>query len=128
MSNHNTYTDILTNNRTINRKMSKTVLIGSSNIYRPWDKDMKDVEKRDINLKRCMKIEVFIALMNELTSDDKRILISVIENFVCDAVLSEEKNEVEKKVNETLSKFFETIKATAVRLPETRFVRHFNKI
>ena len=108
--------------------MSKIVLIGSSNVYRPWDRDTKEVEKENITLQRCTKIESFTALMSELTIEDKRILISVIENFVCDAVVSDEKNEVEKKVNETLSRFFETIKATAVRLPETRFVRHFNKI
>ena len=108
--------------------MSKIVLIGSSNVYRPWDRDTKEVEKENITLQRCTKIESFTALMSELTIEDKRILISVIENFVCDAVVSDEKNEVEKKVNETLSKFFETIKATAVRLPETRFVRRFNKI
>ena len=77
--------------------MSKIVLIGSSNVYRPWDRDTKEVEKENITLQRCTKIESFTALMSELTIEDKRILISVIENFVCDAVVSDEKKRSRKE-------------------------------
>ena len=77
--------------------MSKTILIGSSNIYRPWD-IMKEEDKRCITLQRCTKIEVFRALMCELIENDKKVIISVIENFVCDAVTSLEKKDVEEKV------------------------------
>ena len=37
--------------------------------------------------------------MCELIENDKKVIISVIENFVCDAVTSLEKKEVEEKVS-----------------------------
>ena len=88
--------------------MANTVIIGSSNIYRPWD-IMNEEDKRFLTLQRCTKIMVFKALMSELVENDKRIIISVIENFVCDAVTSLEKKEVEEKVNINF-KSFQSIK------------------
>ena len=79
-------------------KMAKTIIIGSSNMYRPWDV-MKEEDKRCLTLQRCTKIEGFKALMNELVENDKKVIISVIENFVCDAVTSVMKKDVEEKVN-----------------------------
>ena len=65
--------------------MSKTVLIGSSNIYRPWD-ELKDEEKEEYKLQRCTKMASFKAIMMVI-EDGSRVIISVIENFVCDAAL-----------------------------------------
>ena len=78
--------------------MANTIIIGSSNMYRPWD-IMKEEDKRCLTLQRCTKIEGFRALMSELIEDDKRVIISVIENFVCDAVSSIKKKDIEEKVN-----------------------------
>ena len=96
------------------------ILIGSSNVYRPWD-ILKDEDRQNINLQRCTKIESFRTLMAELVYEDKKVIISVVENFVCDAVKSLEKKTVEEKINETLVAFVDTVKNTATRLPETRY-------
>ena len=99
--------------------MSKTVLIGSSNIYRPWE-NLKDDVKSEYNLQRCTKIECFAVVMAELVKEDSNVIISVIENFVCDAVLSTEKKEVEDSVSKTLEAFITIIRNTATRLKNTR--------
>ena len=80
------------------KKMSNTIIIGSSNLYRPWD-IMKEEDKKGLTLQRCTKIEGFRALMSELIEDDKKVIISVIENFVCDAVSSIKKKDIKEKVN-----------------------------
>ena len=102
------------------------ILIGSSNIYRPWD-ILKDEDRKNINLQRCTKIESFRTLMAELVNEDKKVIISVVENFLCDAVRSLEKKEVEERINETLVAFVDTVKITATRLPETRYTIATNK-
>ena len=99
--------------------MSKIILIGSSNVYRPWE-DMKEDDRVNITLQRCTKIESFRALMTELVSDDKKVIISVIENFLCDAVTSTDKKEIEETINATMTAFVEIVKTTATRLTETR--------
>ena len=66
--------------------------------------------------------------MAELVNEDKKVIISVVENFLCDAVKSLEKKEVvEEKINETLVAFVDTVKITATRLPETRYTIATNK-
>ena len=100
--------------------MTKTVLIGSSNIYRPWDL-LKDEEKSRITLQRCTKIETFASYMAELVKEDTKVIISVVENFVCDSVVSTERKDVEDKVTKTLDAFTEIVKTASTRLTETRF-------
>ena len=73
-------------------------------MYRPWDV-MKEEDKRCLTLQRCTKIEGFKALMTELVENDKKVIISVIENFVCDAVTSVMKKDVEEKVNISYKSF-----------------------
>ena len=102
--------------------MSKIVMIDSSNIYRPWD-SLKDEVKSGYNLQRCTKIECFTVVMTELVNEDSKVIISVIENFVCDAVLSTEKKEVEDNVSKTLDAFVAIVKTTATRLPNTRYTQ-----
>jgi hypothetical protein len=46
--------------------------------------------------------------MNELVENDKKVIISVIENFVCDAVTSVMKKDVEEKVNISYKSFKST--------------------
>ena len=58
--------------------------------------------------------------MTELVSDDKKVIISVIENFLCDAVTSTDKKEIEETINATMTAFVEIVKTTATRLTETR--------
>ena len=65
--------------------------------------------------------------MAELVHEDKKVIISVVENFLCEAVRSLEKKDVEERINETLVAFVDTVKITATRLPETRYTIATNK-
>ena len=65
--------------------------------------------------------------MAELVNEDKKVIISVVENFLCEAVRSLEKKDVEERINETLVAFVDTVKITATRLPETRYTTATNK-
>ena len=101
--------------------MSKTILIGSSNVYRPWD-ELKDEEKAEYKLQRCTKMASFKAMMT-MIEDGSKVIISVIENFVCDAALeSTVAEEMEQAVTESLRDFVEVIRETATRLPGAKFV------
>ena len=61
------------------------LLIGSSNVYRFYEAGKFKSYNPD-NMMRCTRLEVFKAKMDALEVDDKEIVISVIENFICDAV------------------------------------------
>ena len=65
--------------------MLKTTIIGSSNIYRPYDILSKEDQDK-IDLKRCTRISAFKVFMEGLIESQRNVIISVIENFVCDAV------------------------------------------
>ena len=65
--------------------MSKTLIIGSSNIYKPFDNVMEK-DRESINLQRCTKAKIFKVLMEELVQEDNKAVVSVVENFVCDTV------------------------------------------
>ena len=100
----------------------KTTIIGSSNIYRPYDILAKEDQDK-IDLKRCTRITAFKVFMDGLKENQRNVVISVIENFVCDAVGEVVDNdEVGRIVKGVLDEFFEALKETAHRLPRTRFV------
>jgi hypothetical protein len=100
----------------------KITVIGSSNTYR-FMEFLKEEEREAITMQKCTKIDTFKAKMDDLEKFDKSVLISVIENFVCDEVGgSNEKEVIEEGVKSILVAFVETIKVAAIRLPETRFV------
>ena len=101
--------------------MNKIVIIGSSNIYRPFDKMTKD-EQEKIDLKRCTKIEAFEVFIDELSEIHKYVIISVIENFVCEAVGEVADNEeVGRIVKGVLDIFFGLLQKISGRLSKTRF-------
>ena len=63
----------------------KIIVIGSSNAHR-FEKLLKDDEKKNIEVRKCTRFESFRVGMDELEESDKKVLITVIENFVCDSV------------------------------------------
>ena len=97
------------------------ILIGSSNIYRFYEA----AKFRQINpyvMVNCTRAELFKVKMAELGPEDKEVVISVIENFVCDAVKGVVDEMVAKGMYENvLKEFMGTVKEAAVRLPESRF-------
>ena len=74
-------------------------------------------------MQKCTQMSTFKVRMEELDETDERILITVIENFICDAVGEEsEKQRIEKKIDESLSEFVEILGVTAKKLPKSRLV------
>ena len=106
--------------------MAKTTIIGSSNIYRfvtQRDVGLEEELKDRIIMQNCTKIDLFNVKMDCLKDTDTRIIISVIENFLSDAVGETEEIEIiNRRVTGALSEFFEVVKMTASRLPTSKFV------
>ncbi len=61
------------------------ILIGSSNVYRHYKVNLVSGAKQCLMVK-CKQSEVFNATMASLGEKDKFVLISVIKNFISDAV------------------------------------------
>ena len=99
----------------------KSVVIGSSNVYRyleHLDDQLQDI----VIMRKCTKIETFKALMSGLKVSDKRVIITVIENFLADAVRGlKTPEEINIKCKEVLRDFSECVEEAAKRLPLSRF-------
>ena len=100
-------------------------LIGSSNTYR-FVGLLDDEDRRQVIMEPCTKIETFRVKMDKLQEKDKQVLITVIENFICDKVhghlLTENEGGHEDKIKEAIEEFEVEVNNTAKRLPGTRFV------
>ena len=100
----------------------KTVLIGSSNVYR-FLKLTKKETQNSVNLQKCTKVSGFLVHMENLEESDEHVVITVIENFMCDAVGDTTvQSEIERIIGEVLDAFVETVMRTSMRLPKTKFV------
>ena len=99
------------------------ILIGSSNICRFYKPEAFKDYKRYTTV-RCTRFEPFKARMACIEAKEKEIVISVIENFVCDAVGSDPENEdiLNNSIEKILKDFVEVIRESADKLPETKFV------
>ena len=96
------------------------IYIGSSNVYRFVEILNQEVQDK-LSVKRCTKSEVFNAAMDALRELDGAIIISVIENLLCDAVGElKVKEEVEKAVGKAMEDFVKVVEETAKRLPKSR--------
>ena len=74
----------------------KIIIIGSSNTYH-FVQYLKDDEKGEINLQKCTKLESLKVHLDNLEETDRKVLITVVENFVCDAVKEENGEDQVKK-------------------------------
>ena len=100
----------------------KTVLIGSSNVYR-FLKLTKKETQNSVNLQKCTKVSGFLVHMENLEESDEHVVITVIENFMYDAVGDTTvQSEIERIIGEVLDAFVETVMRTSMRLPKTKFV------
>ena len=103
--------------------MAKTLLIGSSNTYR-FIGLLKESERALVKMEPCTKMCVFRVKMDNLQVTDKRVLITVIENFICDKHLemAESGGSCEDSIKMAIEDFGDEVKKTALRLPKSRFV------
>jgi len=94
------------------------ILIGSSNVYRHYKARMFP-DMREYKIVKCTQSEVFNATMANLVKENKFVLVSVIENFIADAVGNDTENP-DTLIDTCITEFIKTIEQTAVRLPETK--------
>ena len=93
-----------------------TVVIGSSNLKRFYP-DLEEKLRKSISMQKCCTMDTFKVRMNELDEDDKGVVISVIENFVCEMVgEAKEEEEIEARIKKALDEFIEVLKETATKL------------
>ena len=97
------------------------LLIGSSNVYRFYEAS-KFTSYKPYTMVKCTNIEVYKAKMDSLVVEDKEIFISVIENFICEAVRDVSDDLVANGLcEEAIKTFMKTLNDTAERLPGSRF-------
>ena len=95
--------------------------IGSSNVSR-FVEILEQKVQDSLRMEKCTKVETFRARMTELTVANGFVIISVIENLLCDEVNgAEDKGEIEKAVERSLEEFAKLVDLTARRLPNTKF-------
>ena len=96
-------------------------LIGSSNINRFYKVEDFPSFKPCV-MQKCCNIETFKVLMEELDDGDNEVMISVIENFICDEVNGEkEEKRIDEKVKKAIDAFLRVVQVTAERLKKTKF-------
>ncbi len=74
---------------------------------------------RDYKLVKCTRTETFDAHMTHLGEECSMVLISVIQNFITDAVKNEAEPDAE--IVHCLKTFMDLVEVTATRLPATKF-------
>ncbi len=71
---------------------------------------------------KCTAIEVFKAKMDGLEREDKEVVISVIENFICEAVKGvTDESEANKRCEKVIKEYLEIVHETSKRLKESKF-------
>ena len=99
-----------------------TIVIGSSNLKR-FLPDLDEKLRKSISMQKCTTMDTFKLRMSELDDDDRGIVISVIENFVCDTVgEAKEEKVIEARMTKALEEFVEVLKETATNLKRSKFV------
>jgi hypothetical protein len=96
------------------RKVEKTThpefLFGSSNVC-PFYKPEAFKDLKPYVLIKCTKLEAFKARIACLKAVEKEVVVSVLNNFVCDAVdfESENENACNIDIQETVKKFVDAM-------------------
>jgi len=95
------------------------LLIGSSNVNRHYKvSDYPDVRK--YKMLKCTQMTGYVAYMGGLVEANKNVLISVIENFVVDAV-GTSGAKPEAKIDACIKDFLSATLDAAVRFPDSKF-------
>ena len=104
-------------------KTSK-IVVGSSNLYRHFG---SVGEKLGFTMMNCTTIEIFRVRMASLEDEDREVVLSVIENFICDGVktidltdLERAAPDIDKAIENAIDSFIEVVKETIQRLKKTR--------
>ena len=112
----------MTNLKTVSQLFSSdkmaNLLIGSSNLKHYRAADFSDL--RQYKLLKCTQLEGYSAYMGGLVADNKNVLISVIENFVVNAVGASAASP-EVKIDALIKDFLSITLGSAIKFPTTKF-------
>jgi len=98
------------------------ILVGSSNVYKNY-RVTSFKNYKDYSVVRCVNIESFAAVMDDLEACDNEILISVVENFVDKAAKGVKDDKQRLDLIEAVVKVYVGhVEAAAKKNPESRFV------
>jgi hypothetical protein len=102
------------------------LLIGSSNLNRHY-KAVDFPNIRNNKMLKCTHFEGFVAYMGGLVPDNKNVLISVIENFIVDAV-GNETSKPDDAIDKCIRAFLTTTLEAAITFPNTKFVTPLSQL
>ena len=95
-------------------KMIRT-LIGSSNVYRHYKPD-EFKEYNDYKMVKCTKKETFVAVLDDIEKGKGEVVISVVENLLCDAIGGNTDPEAMNQIlEEEIKTFLSIIKDVATK-------------
>jgi hypothetical protein len=95
------------------------LLIGSSNVDRFYKATLFP-NFRQYKMVKCTQMSGFSAYMNTLEARSKCVLISVIENFIVDAV-GADITEPENAINKCINDFLLIVQTTVIKYPKVKF-------
>ena len=95
-------------------------IIGSSNVYRSYKHEaFPDYPKYEVV--NCTNKEVFVAALDNIKTGKGELIISVLENFLCDAVKGlSNPEEMNAALDEMIKEYLTMVKVVAVRRPEVK--------
>ena len=108
-------------------KKSK-IVIGSSNLHRHFGKTEKE---RGFSILKCTNLEIFRVRLASLEEEDECVVISVVENMICDEVLKLDHDHTEQEaldvavttaIEEAIGKFITALDKSAQRLRKTKLL------
>jgi hypothetical protein len=98
-----------------------SLIIGSSNVYRFYKPEVY-TGVRKFSMVRCTDIASFKAIMSNLETDDKEVIVSVIENFLATAARSEETEEGRlESMGNVIEEFMKIVTSAATNYPDAKF-------
>jgi hypothetical protein len=99
-----------------NSKMAR-LLIGSSNVY-CFHKLLVNADNRPYTMVRCTNQEVWNIAIDDINFEKGEVIISVIENLICDAVAEVTNTEARNlTIEDIIGSFMSQIKTTAQKKP-----------
>ena len=106
----------------MSRMRCTKLIVGSSNIQRFFDPKKQE----GIGLIKCVRVEEFRVRMALLAKELEVVAVSVIENFLCDAIGAQpdmsDRASFDRKISAVCQEFVDTIRSCATGLPNTVFL------
>ena len=113
----------ITNKHADNNQESRMIrqLIGSSNVYRHYNHaDFSEYPK--YKMVNCTSKEVFAAALDNIENDKGEIIISVIENLLCDAVKDiTDPEAMNNTLEEVIKDYLTRVQEAAKKHPNVKF-------